>query len=77
MRRVSVQEGVVQERQKVEVQLSARREVESLLAVGSALAWGALAVSLWSFVEHSRYRCLRHRVSDRLLAQVFPVGRLD
>lgn len=67
----------MQERRNVEVQSSARREVESLLAVGSAIAWGALAVSLWNFLEHSRDRRLRHRVSDRLLAQVFPTGRLD
>jgi hypothetical protein len=54
-----------------------KREVESLLAIGSALAWGALAVSVWSYVEQTRARKLRRRISDRLLAQVFPAGRVD
>ena len=54
-----------------------KREVESLLAIGSALAWGALAVSVWSYVEQTRARKLRRRISDRLLAQVFPVDRVD
>jgi hypothetical protein len=67
----------VQEQQVWAARLKARREVESLLAVGSALAWGALALSVWSYVEHSRARKLCHRVSERLLAEVFPAGRVD
>ena len=31
----------------------------SLLALGSAIAWGALAVSVWSYVERSRARRAR------------------
>jgi hypothetical protein len=51
--------------------------MESLLAVGSAIAWGALAVSLWGFMERTRARRLRRQVSNRILAQVFPRGRLQ
>ena len=64
-------------RQAANVQMNQRRELESLLALGSAIAWGALAVSVWSYVERSRARRLRHDVSNRLLAQVFPRGRLE
>ena len=64
----------MQERRGVAVPTNVRREVESLLAIGSAIAWGALAVSLWSLLERDRARRLRHRVSDRLLTEVFPRG---
>ena len=67
----------MREQQVWTTRIKSRREVESLLAVGSALAWGALALSVWSYVEHSRARKLCRRVSDRLLAEVFPAGRLD
>ena len=67
----------MQERQVEGTRSRSKREVESLLALGSALAWGALVVSLWSYVEQSRARKLRRRVSDRILAQVFPAGRID
>jgi hypothetical protein len=67
----------VQERQVWVTKSQSKREVESLLAIGSALAWGALAVSVWSYVEQTRARKLRRRISDRLLAQVFPAGRVD
>ena len=60
-----------------EARASGRREMESLLAVGSAIAWGALAVSLWGFMERTRARRLRRQVSNRILAQVFPRGRLE
>lgn len=66
----------MQEGQAVPLESNVRREVESLLALGSAIAWGALAVSVWSFVERSRARKQRHRISDRLLGQVFPRGRI-
>ena len=52
-----------------------RRRLKPLLAVGSAIAWGALAVSLWGFIERSRARRIRHKISNRLLAQVFPRAR--
>ena len=64
-------------RQGGNVQSGTRCEVDSLLALGSAIAWGALAVSVWSFVERSRARQQRHQVSNRLLHQVFPTGRVD
>lgn len=64
-------------RQAGSVQSGTRREVESILALGSAIAWGALAVSVWSYVERSRARRQRHHVSDRLLTQVFPTGRVE
>jgi hypothetical protein len=67
----------VQDRQVWMTKSQSKREVESLLAIGSALAWGALAVSVWSYVEQTRARKLRRRISDRLLAQVFPAGRVD
>jgi hypothetical protein len=67
----------VQERQVWVTGSRSKREVESLLTIGSALAWGALAVSVWSYVEQTRARKLRRRISDRLLAQVFPAGRVD
>jgi hypothetical protein len=65
------------EERPIETDVRARREVESLLAVGSAIAWGALAVSVWTLMERSRARRLRHQISNRLLAQVFPPGRPD
>ena len=64
----------MQERRGVAVETNVRRELESLLALGTAIAWGALAVSLWSLLERDRAKRLRHRVSDRLLSQVFPKG---
>lgn len=67
----------MQERQVWVTGSRSKREVESLLTIGSALAWGALAVSVWSYVEQTRARKLRRRISDRLLAQVFPAGRVD
>jgi hypothetical protein len=70
-------EAAVEYRRAANVQGNQRRELESLLALGSAIAWGALAVSVWSYVERSRARRLRHEVSNRLLAQVFPKGRLE
>jgi hypothetical protein len=68
---------MVQQQRGVGVDPNVRRDLESLLALGSAIAWGALAVSVWNFVEYSRARKLRRRVSDRLLAQVFPSGRVQ
>jgi hypothetical protein len=70
-------EGAVEDWRALNVQSNSRRELESLLALGSAIAWGALAVSVWSYVERSRARRERHLVSNRLLAQVFPRGRVD
>ncbi len=67
----------MEEQRAVAAESHVRREVESLLAIGSAIAWGALAVSLWGYMERSRARRLRHQVSNRLLAQVFPRGRVD
>jgi hypothetical protein len=67
----------VEYRQPTNSHTSSRRELESLLAVGSAIAWGALAVSVWSYVERNRDRRRRHHVSNRLLAQVFPRGRVE
>ena len=67
----------MQERQVWLNKSQSTREVESLLAIGSALAWGALAVSVWSYVEQTRARKLRRRISDRLLAQVFPSDRIN
>ena len=67
----------MEDRQAANVQSNTRRELESLLALGSAIAWGALAVSVYSYVERSRARRMRHQVSDRLLTQVFPGGRVD
>jgi hypothetical protein len=68
---------MVQDRRAVGADSAMRREMESLLALGSAIAWGALAVSLWSYMERSRARRLRHQISNRLLAQVFPQGRIS
>jgi hypothetical protein len=65
------------EERPIETDLNARREVQSLLAVGSAIAWGALAVSVWTLMERTRARRLRHQISNRLLAQVFPARRPD
>ena len=67
----------MEDRRALNVQSNSRRELESLLALGSAIAWGALAVSVWSYVERTRARRERHQVSNRLLAQVFPQGRVD
>ena len=67
----------MEDQRAAHLQVNQRRELESLLALGSAIAWGALAVSVWSYVERSRARRLRHEVSNRLLAQVFPRGRVD
>jgi hypothetical protein len=68
---------MVQERRSVYAGSKSKRELESLLALGSAIAWGALAVSLWGYLERSRTRRVRHQVSNRLLQQVFPTGRMD
>jgi hypothetical protein len=67
----------VQQQRGAGIDPNLRRDLESLLALGSAIAWGALAVSVWNFVEFSRARKLRRQVSDRLLAQVFPSGRVE
>ena len=47
------------------------RDRESLLVLGSALMWGAVAVSVWSLLERVRERRQRHTVSNKLLSQVF------
>ena len=51
------------------------RGLDSLLAIGSAIAWGAIAVGLWELIQRERIRRQRHRISNRLLAQVFPIHR--
>jgi hypothetical protein len=76
-RTTTAQEAAVQERWMFEAEPRRRRRLEPLLAVGSAIAWGALAVSLWGFIERSRARRIRHKVSNRLLSQVFPAGCRD
>jgi hypothetical protein len=70
-------ERVVREQYGLSVDEHTRRELESLLAVGSAIAWGALAISVWGYVERSRARRARRVISNKLLTQVFPSGRVD
>jgi hypothetical protein len=70
-------ESVVREQRGLSVDEHTRRELESLLAVGSAIAWGALAISVWGYVERSRARRVRHVGSNKSLTQVFPSGRVD
>lgn len=48
-----------------------RRDLNGLVALGSALVWGAVAVSVWSLLERSYERHVRHAVSDKILSQVF------
>jgi len=67
----------VEERAALTVESKNRLDLEPLLAVGSAIAWGALALSLWGLIERSRARRLRHQISNRLLGQVFPRTRVD
>ena len=67
----------MEERRAERVATKSRREIESFLALCSAIAWGALAVSLWNLLERDRAHRLRREVSNRLLRQVFPSGRLD
>jgi hypothetical protein len=70
-------EDRVEERHGVQAPAKSGRVAEPLLAVCSAIAWGALAVSLWNLLERDRARRLRRQISNKLLAQVFPSGRVD
>jgi hypothetical protein len=67
----------VEERRAAAAPVKSGRVAESLLAVGSAIAWGALALSVWNLLERDRARRLRRQISNKLLAQVFPSGKLD
>ena len=44
----------MEERAALTVESKNRLDLEPLLAVGSAIAWGALALSLWGLIERSR-----------------------